>query len=100
MWYDDDCPYREDYTIQRDLNEEEQKRLLSAQFMEEITDQIYGKIPFNMVNLEHSIDELCHFFNISPPKGDMQIKPIKEENKILNLAIEIVKEQGNLRRQG
>lgn len=99
MYYDDDF-YREDYTMQKELNEEEQKKLLTTQFMEEVMDQIYGKIPFNMVNLEHSLDELCYYFDISPQKGDMQIRPIRETSKIFDLAVEIIREQGKLRGHG
>jgi hypothetical protein len=100
MWYEDDSPYREDYTIQRELNEEEEKRLLSAQFMEEIVDQIYGNIPFNLDNLERSIDELCYFFNIPSQKGDVQVRPIKEASNLFNFAIETIREQGKLRGLG
>jgi hypothetical protein len=99
MYYNDDF-YQEDYTIQRELNEEEQKRLLTTQFMEEVIDQIYGKIPFNKETLEHSLDELCYYFDIPPHKGDVQVKAVKETSKVFDLAVDMIKEQGRLRGHG
>lgn len=51
-------------------------------FLTGIMDQLYGKEKFDLALLEFRLDELCHYLDVEPMPGDLQIEP-KEDNKVM-----------------
>ncbi len=49
-----------------DCQHEATDRFACSEYLQEIVEQIYGKIPLDKGNLEHCLDELCSYFGVKP----------------------------------
>lgn len=41
-------------------------RFACSEYLQEVVEQLYGKIPLDKGNLEHCLDELCRYFYVKP----------------------------------
>lgn len=47
---------------------------ISADLLEQVLDQLYGRRTYDELKLEGCLDELCDFLNVRTYSGDLQIQ--------------------------
>ncbi len=67
----------------KDCLEKEQMFDEASEYLEEIVQQLYSKDPINYSDLEHCLDELCHYLKVKTIPGDLTICRKQEELKLV-----------------
>jgi len=68
----------DDYLVNPDLKELNQRLDDAGEWFEEVTDILYGKKAFNLIDLENALDELGSYLKRKIPLNELKLKKDEE----------------------